>query len=184
MAPKIIALVLPLGLDTFAVAAALGAAQHLGGRSGRLRLSMLFMAFESGMPLLGLALGLPLARSVGGAAGYVASAILAAVGLHALLGSDDDERRRLTPLSGAGRGTALLLGLSVSLDELAIGFTLGLLKVPALLVIGLIGAQALVVTQVGLRIRGGLGKGLGEGAERVAGGVLILTAVGLLLLGA
>lgn len=52
---KLVALVLPLGLDTFAVAAALG---MIGVSSARwLRISLLFTAFEGGMPLIGLALG-------------------------------------------------------------------------------------------------------------------------------
>jgi putative Mn2+ efflux pump MntP len=46
----------------------------------------------------------------------------------------------------------LLLGLSISLDELAIGFSLGLLRLPAAPVIALIALQALIVTQLGLRL--------------------------------
>ncbi len=58
MLVKLIALVLPLGLDTFAVAAALGVAGLEPKR--RLRLSLLMTGFEAGMPLVGLALGAPL----------------------------------------------------------------------------------------------------------------------------
>ena len=64
MAARLIALVLPLGLDTFAVAAALGAL----GVQQRLTVSALFTAFEAGMPLIGLALGAPLGHAIGGAA--------------------------------------------------------------------------------------------------------------------
>src|SRR5712671_2294813 len=44
---RLLAFVLPLGLDTFAVAAALGATGGLTGRD-RLRVSVLFVAFEGG----------------------------------------------------------------------------------------------------------------------------------------
>jgi hypothetical protein len=55
---KLIAPVLPLGLDTFAVAAAIG---MIGVTSStRTRVTALFTAFEAGMPLIGLALGAPL----------------------------------------------------------------------------------------------------------------------------
>lgn len=57
---KLIALVIPLGLDTFAVAAALGVSRVTPRR--RVQLSLLFPAFEGGMPLVGLALGAPLGR--------------------------------------------------------------------------------------------------------------------------
>jgi len=64
---KLLALILPLGLDTFAVAAALGMVGVPPQR--RLRISVLFTAFEAGMPLIGLALGAPLGRALGGSKG-------------------------------------------------------------------------------------------------------------------
>lgn len=47
---------LPLGLDSFAVAAAMGASQALTVWQ-RLRISLVFVIFEDGMPLIGLGLG-------------------------------------------------------------------------------------------------------------------------------
>jgi putative Mn2+ efflux pump MntP len=107
--------------------------------------------------------------------------VLLAFGLYMLLGSEADEQARLgrlTQMHGAG---ALLLGISISLDELAIGFTLGLLRLPAGLVIVLIALQAFILTQLGLRLGNRLSERVREGAERVAG--LALTALGLVLLG-
>ena len=45
------------------------------------------------------------------------------------------------------------LGLSISLDELAIGFTIGLLHLSLWVAIVLIGAQAFIVAQPGLASR-------------------------------
>lgn len=59
--------------------------------------------------------------------------------------------------------------LTVSLDEIAVGVTGGLLRVPVLLTIG---GQAFVVIQLGLRLGGRLSEGPREGAERLAGAVL------------
>ena len=61
---KLLAFVLPLGLDSFAVAAAIGAAGAVGWRA-RLRISVIFMIFEAGMPLIGLAAGGGIARVIG-----------------------------------------------------------------------------------------------------------------------
>jgi putative Mn2+ efflux pump MntP len=68
---KLLAFVLPLGLDSFAVAAAIGASQVTTVRQ-RLRISLIFVVFEGGMPLIGLALGAALARGIGQVADYVA----------------------------------------------------------------------------------------------------------------
>jgi putative Mn2+ efflux pump MntP len=82
----------------------------------------------------------------------------------------------------AARGPAVIaLGLSVSLDELAIGFSLGLLNVPIILAIVLIAAQAFVVSQVGFALGSRVGEATLEGAERLAGAVLIVIAGALLV---
>jgi putative Mn2+ efflux pump MntP len=170
--------VLPLGLDTFAVAAALGMTG--AGSRDRLRLSILFSSFEAGMPLIGLALGAPLGHAIGSAADYVAIGVLLAFGLYTLVAERPDEERvsRLAEMRGPG---TLLLGISISLDELAIGFTLGLLRLPVVLVIVLIALQAFAVTQLGLRLGTSLSVRLREMAERLAGLALSSLAAGLLV---
>jgi putative Mn2+ efflux pump MntP len=177
MIARVIALVLPLGLDTFAVAAAIGIAGVTPAM--RRRVSVLFTAFETGMPLVGLALGVPLGRAIGGAADYLAIAVLISLGVYTLTaeGADEERVRALPQVRGAA---ALALGLSISLDELAIGFTLGLLRVPAVLVIALIAVQTLIVTQLGLRLGARLGERTREGAERLAG--VALVGLGIVLL--
>ncbi len=62
---------LPLGLDSFAVAAAIGASQATTLRQ-RMRISLIFMIFEGGMPFIGLALGAPDRRAVAQRAGRFA----------------------------------------------------------------------------------------------------------------
>jgi putative Mn2+ efflux pump MntP len=70
---KLLAFVLPLGLDSFAVAPAIGAVQVTTSRQ-RLRISMVFVIFEGGMPLIGLGLGTAPARGIGKVASYLAGA--------------------------------------------------------------------------------------------------------------
>jgi putative Mn2+ efflux pump MntP len=175
---KLLALVLPLGLDAFAVAAALGIA-GLPQRH-RLRISLLFTAFEGGMPIIGLALGAPLGRAIGSSADYIAIAVLIGFGLYTLLGQEDDETEGIANLTERRALGTLLLGLSISIDELAIGFTLGLLRVPVIAVVIAIAAQAFVVTQLGLRLGTRLSHGARQNAERLAG--LALTTLGAILL--
>ena len=61
---KLLAFTLPLCLDTFAVSFAVLGEMRLT-RAQRLRVIMLFIAFEAGMPLAGMALGAPLAHLTG-----------------------------------------------------------------------------------------------------------------------
>jgi putative Mn2+ efflux pump MntP len=176
---KLIALVVPLGLDTFAVAAALGMIGVSARR--RRRVTVLFTAFETGMPLIGLVLGAPLARAIGATADYVAIAVLIAFGLYMLREDEAPEEGRVAALARTRDPRVLLaVGVSISLDELAIGFTLGLLRVAAVLVIVLIAAQTVIVTHAGLRLGGRLSERLREGAERLAG--VGLAGLGLVLL--
>lgn len=178
MVLTLVALVLPLGLDTFAVAAALGA---IGVEPAqRNRLTLWFAVFEAGMPLLAVAIGTPLGHAVGAGTQYLAAAILLAFGIRALRG-DDDDTQRLGGLAGGWGSGAVLLGLSISLDEFAIGLTVGLLHLPVVLVIALIAIQAVLLTRLGLVVGRHLGERIRERSERVAGLTLIALAIGLIV---
>lgn len=170
---------LPLGLDSFAVAAAIGAAGRLSARD-RWRIAALFVLFEAGMPLIGLAVGAPLAHVIGNAADYVAAAAVIAIGAWLLLHGDDDEEAA-GRLAGA-RGMALVgLGISISLDELAIGFSLGLVRLPLVPVVVGIAVQAFVAAQLGLALGSRIAERYREWAERLAGVVLIALGIFLVI---
>jgi putative Mn2+ efflux pump MntP len=177
---KLAALVLPLGLDTFAVAAALGIA-GLAPRE-RLRVSLLFGAFEAGMPLVGFLAGFAAGAALGSVADLVAIAVLIALGVYLVWPKAESDEVGRAGLLARTRGWAVIgLGVSISLDELAIGFTIGLLKLPIILVVLLIGLQAFLATQLGLRLGSRLGDAVREGAERLAGVALAGLGVFLLL---
>ena len=170
---KLLAFVLPLGLDSFAVAAAIGAMQVTTLRQ-RLRVSLIFVIFEGGMPLAGLALGAALARGIGPVASYLAGAAVIAIGSWMLLAAGQDEDEKATRFT-TSRGLALIaLGISISLDELAIGFTIGLAHLPAAAVIVAIALQAFLAAQLGLAIGARIGERWRERAEQVAPIALIL----------
>jgi manganese efflux pump family protein len=175
---KLMALVLPLSLDTFAVSAALGVAGL--SRRERWRLSLVMAGFEAVMPIVGFLVGGLLGQALGGAADYAAAAVLMSTGL--LMVRDNDSAAG-EGLAQRMRGAAILgVGVSVSLDELAIGLAIGLLRLPVLAVALLIGTQALVASHLGVRLGARLGAKLRERTEQVAGGLLIALGVGLALL--
>ena len=84
----LIALVVPLGLDTFAIAAALGMSGLT--RQDRIRVTALFTGFEMGMPVVGIVLGAVAGNVVGKAADYVAIVILIGLGIFMLWPPRDD----------------------------------------------------------------------------------------------
>jgi len=175
-----VGILLPLALDTFALGAALGVA-GLPSRD-RLRVSLVFTLFEAGMPILGLAIGSVAGHLVGGWAGYAGIGFLFLAGLVLLRpGKDEeDEHRRLRLLAHA-RGLAILdLGLSISVDELTIGFSAGLLALPIALTVIWIALQAFTAAQIGIRFGAALGEAVRERSERAAGAALILVALVLL----
>jgi putative Mn2+ efflux pump MntP len=171
---KLLAFVLPLGLDSFAVAAAIGAGGPVS-RAGRIRISVIFVLFEAGMPLIGLGLGSALARGIGTVASYAAGAIVIATGAWMLAAGDADGDEQKADRIRAARGAAIIaLGLSISMDELAVGFSIGLARLPLIPLIAAIGAQALLAAQLGLGLGAKISERSRERAEQLAGIALIL----------
>jgi putative Mn2+ efflux pump MntP len=119
---------------------------------------------------------------IGNAADYIVAGLLVAVGLLVLRESRGEEHEgdRLLAMTQAGLLGAIALGVSISLDELAIGFGAGLLRLPTLALVISIGAQAFLVTQVGVRLGGRVGERWRESAGRVAGAALIALGTALL----
>ena len=177
---KLLAFVLPLGLDSFAVAAAIGAARQTTWRE-RLRISATFMTFEAGMPLIGVLLGHALAHGIGRIADYLAAAAVIGIGAWMAFSGDSDDEEEKAARIPSSHGMALIgLGLSISLDELAIGFSAGLIQLPVVAVIVAIALQALIAAQLGLATGTRIGERLRDRAEQVAGIALILLGIYLI----
>lgn len=175
-------LLLPLGLDTFALAAALGVAGL--AKQDRLRVSLVFAVFEAGMPIVGILAGRVVGGLIGEWAGWGGIAIVALAGLLLLRPNKDeeDEERRLKLLAHA-RGLAILdLGISISVDELTVGLSAGLLGLSIALTVVWVAIQAFLLTQLGLRFGGRIGETLRERSEQAAGVALIAVALILLVL--
>jgi putative Mn2+ efflux pump MntP len=94
----------------------------------------------------------------------------------------DEESDRALSLTQRGLPGVLALGLSISLDELAIGFSAGLLRLPLVPLVIAIGAQAFLVTLLGVSLGRRVGEHWRESAERVAGAALIALGVTLIVL--
>jgi putative Mn2+ efflux pump MntP len=181
--------VLPLGMDTFVIAAVVGGTSRLAGWV-RWRISVIFVVFEGGMPLVGLALGASVGNAIGSIADYLSGGLLIALAGYLWWAEHDDDddddddgevakARRLC----SARGLALLgLALSISLDELAIGFGLGLGArdgpglVRPVVIVAALAIQTLIVSQLGLVLGSRISNRFRERIEQ-------LTSPGLACLG-
>ncbi|HKW60011.1 MAG TPA: manganese efflux pump [Candidatus Dormibacteraeota bacterium] len=175
-------LLLPLALDTFALAAALGMA-GLEAKE-RLRVSLIFTAFEAGMPIIGILAGRVVGALIGEWAGWGGILVLFGAGVLLLRpGKDEEGEDRRLKLLAHARGIAIVdLGLGISVDELTIGLSAGLLGLSIAVTVIWIAVQAFLAAQVGLRFGGRIGEELRERSEHAAGAALIVVAVLLLAL--
>ena len=96
-------------------------------------------------------------------------------------GSEDDETTQATSAATGSTWSLMGLALSISLDELAVGFSLGLLGLPLIPILVLIALQALLLSLAGQWIGKNVGQRLGPYAEQLVGPLLCLLGVWFLL---
>lgn len=145
-------------------------------------MSLLLSGFEMAMPVVGLLAGRGLGAAIGDLAPYIAGVALLGLGGYMLLADESGEGEKVAGFSTRSGLALFALGLSISVDELTIGLSAGLLGLSILLTVLWIAAQAFVATQVGLRLGARLGEEFRERAEWVAGIALVVVALVLLAL--
>jgi len=178
----LLALLIPLTLDTFIISAALGVAGL--PKKQRVYTSLVFALFEGVMPAVGVIIGKGADNYIGAYANYVAAAVIVLAGAVLLKpAKEEDEEFQKARLISKTKGIAILyLGLSISIDEVAIGFSLGLLGIPLALAAILIAGQAFLASQAGLWLGDKLSSRFREKVEQLAGVFLVLVGIVLAIL--
>lgn len=166
-----------LGMNNALASVALGTMNMK--RSHQLRTALLFGLFEALMPVIGLFVGQEVAGVVGDKAKYIGIAVLVVLGIYLFLKSSDASGDEAPKSLGMH---SVLLGIALSLDNLTVGFGLGMLDVPVGLAAATFGLVSLVMTLVGLEIGRFLGARVSVNADKLSGGVLILIAGVMLVL--
>lgn len=167
---KMAAVLLSLGLDNLLLSTAMGTSKL----KHRLRLCLLFALFEGLMPAIGFVAGQTVASWIGQWAFYVGILGLLGLGVYILFEEDDDDDK----ISESIKGWALIgAAVSVSLDELAVGFSFGMLRFPLWATLILLAVQAFLFTYVGLAFGSKIRPYLGRSAEKLAGVALMIAAV-------
>jgi putative Mn2+ efflux pump MntP len=187
-----------VGLSNFAAAVSLGVA-GVDART-RLRVGLVFGAFESGMPVVGLLVGDHVAAQLGRTSRWVGGALLIGVGLYAIISSVRAHRAApaetvpaetvpaapvpaatAAPAGSGGRPPLprgsnvrlLLSGLALSLDNLVVGFALGTYQVAILVGAIVIGAVSVSLSLIGLELGARLGGWAGHRSDQLGGIILI-----------
>ena len=175
LVPALFLVAVSLGLSNFAASVGIGVT-GIDART-RLRVGIIFGAFETGMPIAGLLLGRSLANTLGHAAHWIGGGLLIATGLYALVqawrarGRQDGEDQA----AGVGRPIPRLLttGLALSIDNLAVGFALGTYHVNLAVAAVVIGVVSVALSLLGLELGSRIGTRIGDRGELVGGIVLI-----------
>lgn len=177
-----------LGADAFSLSMGMG----LKGVSRRyeIRFSSLVALFHVLMPLLGLNLGLLAGKYWGSWAGRAGAVVLAYIGLEMLWKAYCELRPRSFVLSQArkiltkentnineGWISLLLPTISVSIDALTVGFSLGTIKAPVLTTISILGLIAGSMTMVGFKAGKIFSRLIGSYSQAIGGLVLVALAI-------
>jgi putative Mn2+ efflux pump MntP len=170
-----------LGLSNFAASVGIGVS-GLDARI-RLRVGLIFGAFETAMPIIGLLLGHSLASTLGHAAHWIGAGLLIATGLYALVPASRTSRKgpdhaQAAPV-GQATGRTLITGLALSIDNLAVGFALGAYRVNFTVAAIVIGVVSVALSMLGLEIGHRIGTRAGDRGEIIGGVVLIGVGIAL-----
>lgn len=177
-----------LGADAFSLSMGMG----LKGVSRRyeIRFSSLVALFHVLMPLVGLSLGVLAGKYWGAWAGRAGAVVLAYIGLEMLWKAYGEIRPRSFAFSHArkllnqenkdineGWTSLLLPTISVSIDALTVGFSLGTIKAPVLTTISILGLIAGSMTMLGFKAGKIFSRLIGSYSQAVGGLVLVALAI-------
>lgn len=173
---EVFLIALGLAMDAFAVCLAAGTTRHIHGPRPVFRLSFHFGLFQALMPVLGWLLGSTVQRWIAPVDHWIAFALLAFVGVRMIRSGLDPAGEGLT--SDPSRGaTLIMLAVATSIDALAVGLSLAMLRVDIVYPAIVIGIVASAMSLLGIFLGGRLGKAFGKRMEVIGG--LILIGIGV-----
>ena len=168
-------LTLSLGLDAWAAAASLGLRNE---QNRKIKIALVFAAVESLMPIAGMIIGGALGHYFKGAISTVGALLLIGVAVYFLCFDKDEDATLGRPLAG---WPLIAVAVGISLDELAVGFSAGLMQAPIALTVTWIALQSFTFSMIGVAFGAKLKPRLGEWTEKAPGVVLGLIGVWMLI---
>lgn len=166
-----------LGMDAFSLGIGIGL-QKLSG-SQIMKISTTIGMFHVIMPLIGIMTGYYLLTFIGNIAKIIGGGLLVLLGINMLYSSFFGEKeKKFDYTSGFG---LILLAISVSIDALSVGFSLGLFLANLWLVIIMFGFMGALMTALGLSLGNKLGSLIGDYGEAFGGIILLVFGIKFLV---
>lgn len=163
-----------IGANNLTLSLTLGS---MGQRHRRFRIVSVFAFFEFTVPLVGVWLGREVSTAISGDASWIGPALLAGFGIFTVITSSRSrkDRRMLAEAVTSWKGLAgLSAGLSV--DNLVVGFSLGLDGIPPLALAVTVMCFSVVFSWLGLHVGHLVKKDYGTAGTALTGVLLILLA--------
>lgn len=160
-----------IGSNNLAVALALGA---MGQAARCFRVMLVFGLFEFVMPLLGIGLGAATAHAIGLQTNVVGTILLIGLGLMIVIGGvrnrrqDEKLAKHVTQWSGL-----VFLALGLSIDNVVVGFSLGIGRADPLAVATTIAFFSALFTWIGMKL-GHESRRNWERAAKIGAGILLM----------
>ena len=177
---KLVGLAIGLAMDAFAVSLTSGLTMRKLKVRYALRIALFFGVFQALMPIIGYLAGLSIRTMIESFDHWVAFGLLAFVGgkmlFEAIFMKEED--REINP---DDFGLLLMLAIATSIDALAVGLSLSLLKIEILMPAVLIGVVTFALSFMGVYLGRRIGHLFEQKIEILGGLVLIGIGIKILL---
>ncbi|MEE4313235.1 MAG: manganese efflux pump MntP family protein [Desulfofustis sp.] len=179
---EIIAIAVALAMDAFAVSIAAGVTLCQVSARQTFRLAWHFGLFQAMMPVVGWGAGRTVEGFISAFDHWVAFVLLGFIGGRMILGALRNEPEQVKCTEPTKGWSLVVLSVATSIDALAVGLSLAMLRVPVWVPTLVIGLVAGVFTAVGIQIGGYFGRRLpvARYAELFGGVVLLIIGVRIL----
>lgn len=173
-------LAIALGMDAFAVAISAGIILKKVTFRQFFRLSFHFGLFQFLMPVIGWLAGLSVQKFIQHYDHWIAFVLLAFIGGKMIYESfqKEEEENKNDPTKGA---SLVILSIATSIDALAVGFSLALLRISIWFPGIVIGIVAMVMTLLGMFIGKGAGLLFGKRVSVMGGIILLVIGIKILI---
>jgi putative Mn2+ efflux pump MntP len=165
-----------LAMDAFAVSLGVGTAGLARDIRSKFRLAFHFGVFQALMTVLGWLMGSTIASFINGFDHWVAFVLLGIVGFNMLRSGFNPDKACFESDPSRGK-TLMMLCVATSLDALAVGLSMAMVRTPVLVPALIIGIVCLCLSGIGLVTGLKLGEKFGKRMEIVGG--LILIGIGV-----
>ena len=166
-----------VGLSNFAGSIGIG----LAGVDARLRLriGVAFGLFAGLMPIVGLFIGRALSGEIGSYGRYGGAALLVLTGVYTIWQARQTRAQEEKHHGVLTTRELYVVAFALSIDNLVVGFALGVLEVPVPVSAIVIAVVSIALSLIGLELGRRAGQSLEEWSEQIGGAVLILVGVAI-----